>query len=102
MLYVIATIEVVNGKRDEYLWEIRKVVPRVRAEKGCIEYVPVVDLPAQFSAQDPVQSNRVTIIEKWETLEALKTHMEAPHMKEYRENAKKFIVSVKVQVFTPA
>ena len=101
MLYVIATIEVVNGKRDEYLREIRKVIPRVRAEKGCIEYVPVVDLPAQFSAQDPVQSNRVTIIEKWETLEALKTHMEAPHMKEYRENAKKFIVSVKVQVFSP-
>jgi len=101
MLYVVATVKVVEGKRDEYLREIRKVVPKVRAEKGCIEYVPVVDLPAQFSAQEPVQSDQVTIIEKWESLEALKAHMEAPHMKEYREKARKFIVSVKVQVFTP-
>ncbi len=100
MIYVIATIEVVEGKRKPYLEEIGKILPDVRAEKGCIEYVPVIDLPAQFSAQEPVQGDRVTIIEKWETLEDLKSHMEAPHMKKYRERARKYIVSSRVQIFT--
>ncbi|HPQ61147.1 MAG TPA: putative quinol monooxygenase [Syntrophales bacterium] len=100
MIYVIATIEVVEGKREPYLEEIGKILPDVRAEKGCIEYVPVIDLPAQFSAQEPVRGDRVTIIEKWETLEDLKSHMEAPHMKKYRERARKYIVSSRVQIFT--
>lgn len=102
MVCVVATIEVVEGKRDEYLREIWKVVPKVRKEKGCIEYLPVIDFPAGFSAQDPVREDRVTILERWENIEALKAHMETPHMKEYREGAKKFIVAAKIQIFTPA
>lgn len=102
MVFVIATVEVVQGKRNDYLDEIRKVVPKVRKEKGCVEYVPVVDLPAGFSAQDPVREDRVTILERWESIEALKAHMEAPHMREYREGAKKYIVAVKIQIFTHA
>ena len=48
MINVIATIEVVPGKRDLYLAEFRKLAPVVRAEVGCLEYVAVADLPTEI------------------------------------------------------
>ncbi len=42
MIYVVATIELVEGKREEFLAEQRNLLPLVRAEAGCIEYVPTV------------------------------------------------------------
>jgi quinol monooxygenase YgiN len=33
--------------------------------------------------QPPVRNNHFSIIEKWESLEALYAHLKAPHMKEY-------------------
>ncbi len=45
MIYVIATIEVAEGKRDAFLAEFHKLVPKVHAEAGCLEYGPTVDVP---------------------------------------------------------
>ena len=47
-------------------------VPLVRAEKGCIQYVPTVDIDADLPPQI-MDENVVTIIEAWESLEALVT-----------------------------
>jgi quinol monooxygenase YgiN len=41
---VIATVEIIEGKRDEYLAAFQELVPLVLAEKGCIEYGPFVDI----------------------------------------------------------
>ena len=43
MIVVLASIELNGGKREEFLAEFRRLVPLVRAEKGCIEYFPSVD-----------------------------------------------------------
>ncbi len=43
-IHVIATIEIVEGKREEYLAAFEEVVPLVLAEKGCIEYGTFVDI----------------------------------------------------------
>jgi quinol monooxygenase YgiN len=48
MIYVIATVAVAEGRRLDFLKEFHKVVPHVRAEKGCIEYGAAVDLPTDI------------------------------------------------------
>ena len=78
MIHVIATIEVVHGKREEFLTEFRKNVPAVKAEAGCLEYGPAIDLQTDIAAQLPLRSDIVTVVEKWESLVALKAHVTAP------------------------
>ena len=102
MIHVIATIEVVPGKREAFLAEFHRIVPPVRAEAGCIEYGPTIDVPTPFPAQIPLRENTVTIVEKWESLGALQTHMSAPHMLEYRGRVKEMVAAVKLQVLQPA
>jgi quinol monooxygenase YgiN len=102
MIHVIATVEVVGGKRDEFLAEFRRVVPAVRAEAGCLEYGPAVDLPTEIPAQIPPRDNVVVIVEKWESLEALRAHLQAPHMQEYRARVKGLVSRVQLQVLQPA
>ncbi len=101
MIHVIATVEVRPGKRDALLAEFRKNVPNVRAERGCIEYGPTLDARTDIKAQIPYRENAVTIVEKWESLEALNAHLAAPHMASYRERTKDLVEKVTLQILQP-
>ena len=102
MIHVIATIEVVAGKRDNFLAEFHRNVPKVLGEDGCLEYGPTLDVATGIGAQIPLRENVVTIVEKWANLDALRAHLVAPHMTEYRERVKGLVVGVKLQVLQPA
>jgi quinol monooxygenase YgiN len=101
MIHVIATIEVHPGKREAFLDEFRRLVPHVQAEKGCIEYGPNVDVDAGLPVPVPLRENVVTIVEKWDDLAALKAHLVAPHMMDYRQRVKELVVGVKLQILQP-
>ena len=88
MIYVVATIELAEGKRNDFLKRVRQLVPEVRAEKGCVEYGPAIDVPTGLKAQIPLRENVVVMMEKWEDLKSLETHLTAPHMLKYREDVK--------------
>lgn len=102
MIHVIATIEVQAGKREQFLTEFHRIVPLVRAEAGCREYGPAIDVVTEFPAQVPIRENVVTVVEKWETLHSLRAHMVAPHMLEYRGRVKDLVTKVQLQVLQPA
>jgi quinol monooxygenase YgiN len=102
MIHVIATITVKPGTRDALLAEFHRIVPLVRAEAGCIEYGPTVDLASGIAVQGPLRANVAIIIEKWESLEALKAHTNAPHMAEYRVRVRDYVESVQLQILAPA
>ena len=98
MISVIAEIEVVEGKRDAFLDEFRKIVPLVRAEVGCIEYGPTLDAETDITVQIPHRPNVVTVVEKWETVETLKAHLSAPHMVEYRPRVKDMVCGTTLRI----
>lgn len=102
MIHVIAAIEIVAGKRDEYLAAFHELVPHVLAEDGCIEYGPAVDVATPIEIQEPLQENIVTVIEKWESVEALQAHLQAKHMQENREKVKDMLAGIKIQILQPA
>lgn len=102
MIYVIATLEVAPGKRAEFLREFQANVPAVLAEEGCIEYVPTIDLQTSINAQGDARENVVTVVEKWDSTEALEAHLIAPHMIAYREKVKDMLLNVSLQVLEQA
>src|SRR4051794_13791936 len=102
MIHVIATVELVAGQKEAFLAEFRKIVPLVRAEAGCLEYGPTVDVETGIPAQVPLRPHVVTIVEKWESLDALRAHLQAPHMLAYRPRVKDLVVSAQLQILQPA
>ena len=101
MIHVIATVEVTEGRREELLAAIRDNLPNVRAEDGCLEYGPTVDVATDFAVETPLRQDVVTVVEKWRDLEALKAHLAAPHMAAYREKVRDIVKGVSLQVLEP-
>lgn len=102
MIYVIAVIEIAPGQRDNFVTEFKNNVPNVLAEEGCVEYAPTIDLETQIPAQGDARENVVTIVEKWESIEALEAHLIAPHMLEYRKKVKEMVAGMSLQILQPA
>ena len=102
MLHVIATIDLVPGKRDAFLAEFHRLVPRVLAEQGCLEYGPAIDVATAIPVQSPARPNAVTVIEKWADLPALEAHLAMSHVVEYRERVKDMITGLRLQILQPA
>jgi quinol monooxygenase YgiN len=100
MISVIATIETKPGNRGALLEVFKKLVPKVLAEKGCIEYAPMIDFETNLTGQPP-RENVVTMIEKWENIAALEAHLMAPHMVAFRKEAESLRVNLKLQVLAP-
>jgi len=82
MIYGVVSVRVKPGKLQEYIALFKSIAGKVREEKGCLQYISTVD----FEIGVPIQTldkNVVTILEKWESLEALQSHLAAPYMADF-------------------
>ncbi len=102
MISVLATIETVEGRRDEFLKIFKELVPKVLAEEGCVEYGPWVDVPNSIIDPPAIRENVVMVIEKWESLEALQAHIETPHVVEFLQAIDGLRVGISLQILGPA
>ena len=101
MIHVIASIQVNEGRLSEFIEIFKANVPNVLEEKGCIEYVPTVDIPTSLPPQD-MNSNVVTIIEKWDSVEDLMAHLSAPHMLAYKDKVEDLVDGMSIKVLKEA
>jgi quinol monooxygenase YgiN len=101
MLYVIATIELNEDCKDDFLAILRRNVPNVIAEKGCITYEPTVDADSGIPIQIDLRPDVVTIVEAWESLDDLQAHLKTPHMAAYRKEVEDLVKHVRLQVLKP-
>jgi quinol monooxygenase YgiN len=98
MIHIVAVVTAQPGRLSEVLALVRANTPAVRAEPGCIEYTPLVDMPgsaAQFGADTFV------VVEKWADAAALDMHRKAPHMLAYVARSKELIASRRIHLLTP-
>jgi quinol monooxygenase YgiN len=98
MIHVVAVITAKPGKRGEILAHFRANMPACRAEKGCIEYGPAVDAENALGFQTKIGPDTFMVIEKWESMEALKAHAAAPHMAAYAAKVKELIASRTIHI----
>jgi len=101
MIHVLAIITAKPGQRDAILSAFRANMPAVHAEKGCIEYGPAVDADGVGGFQTKFGPDTFVVIEKWESLDALKAHAAAPHMAAYAAKTKDFIANRVIHVLAP-
>ena len=99
MIHVLAIITAKPGQRATLLKAFKAIVPTVRAEEGCIEYGPVVDVDGADPAFGP---DTFVVVEKWESMATLKAHSVAPHMKAYGEKTKDLVAKRAVHVLANA
>lgn len=101
MITVIATVVCKPGYRADFLAEFARIIPAVHAEKGCIEYGPTIDAVTSLDKQN-CNKERVTIVEKWESLADLEAHLVASHMIEYRPRVSDFVESTELRILQAA
>ena len=102
MIHVVAVVTAKPGKREEILAHFRANAPACRAERGCIEYGPAVDAENALGFQTKVGPDAFLVVEKWESMDALKAHAAAPHMAAYAAKVKELIASRTIHILQPA
>ena len=101
MINVIASIHIKEGRLSEFVEIFKSNIPNVLEEKGCIEYVPTIDVPSGLPSQE-LNNHVVTIIEKWDSLEDLQAHLSTPHMLAYKEKVMDLVDTVSLKVLGEA
>lgn len=101
VICVLARIRLEPGTRERFLQIFSQVVPKVRAEQGCIEYGPLEAVPTNIPTQIREEAETVYVLEKWESLEALEKHLVAPHMVEYRREVRPMVKEVGLYILRP-
>jgi quinol monooxygenase YgiN len=101
MIHVLAIITAKPGKREAILKEFHANMPAVHAEKGCIEYGPAVDADGMGGFQTKLGLDTFVVVEKWESIDALKAHAAAPHMAAYAAKTKEMIANRVIHVLSP-
>ena len=102
MLHVVAIITAKPGQRGAILAAFHKNIPTVRAEAGCIEYGPAIDIEAGPGTQTKLGPDSFVVIEKWESPEALAAHAASPHMAAYAASVKDLLASRVLYFLNPA
>ena len=99
MIHVVAIITAKPGMRENILEAFRANVPAVHAEQGCIEYGAAVDTEGgPFAKFGP---DTFVVIEKWDSMDALKAHSAAPHMAAYAAKTREHIATRVIHILSP-
>lgn len=98
MIHVVATIDLHPGTRAAFLEAFSALAPTVRAEAGCISYVPTVDFEPAVPGQTAMGPDRVVVVEQWAGVEELAAHGAAPHMKAYRSATKAYVRGMELRI----
>jgi quinol monooxygenase YgiN len=101
MLHVLNYITAKPGMCNPVVQEFRANMPAVHAEEGCIEYIPLVDLPAFGPSQTKLGLNTFVVAEKWASPEAIEAHAAAPHMRAYAERTADMIETRMIHILSP-
>ena len=67
----------------DYTAKTLSVVPTVRAENGCRAYMLLKDASTDWEKPMRFGERTMWMLEKWDSVDALKAHLETPHMKAF-------------------
>jgi quinol monooxygenase YgiN len=102
MIHVLAIVTAKPGMREHILEAYRANLPAVLAEAGCVAYEAVVDIDDPAPGFATFGPDMFVVVERWETIEALRAHGAAPHMKAYVGKIKEWTVDTAVHVLKVA
>ena len=95
-------LSLIADRQPTILEAFRANMAAVHAENGCIEYGPAVDAEGVGGFQTKFGPDTFVVVEKWDSVDALKAHAAAPHMAAYAAKTKELIASRVIHVLSPA
>ena len=98
MLHVIVTMRIKEGQMDSFLAACAELRPLVLGDPGCHAYDYTRDAASPFDPNQRTEPDRITLLERWASLDALKAHLETPHMKAAGAKMKDMRASVEVRL----
>src|SRR5258708_35316896 len=101
MIHVAAIITAKPGKRAAILEAFRANVPAVRAEQGCIEDGAAVGAENALPFQKKWGDDTFLVIEKGDSMDALKAHAAAPHMAAHGAQTRELIAGRGSHILSP-
>ena len=72
-----------DADRKAYVGKTLDVVPTVRDEKGCRVYTLLEDAKTDWDAPQRFGERTLWMLERWDSIDALKAHLQTPHMKAF-------------------
>ena len=101
MIYVIVTSDIVPGSMEAFLDACRELRPQALAEAGCLGYEYTAEVQSTLGAQEPADANRVTLIETWESVEALSGHATQAHTQAFGKKVSQIRQKMTIRVTEP-
>lgn len=101
MIHLLAYFTAKPGHRDAILREFAKIVPLVRAEKGCIQYEAAVDTPGLGGEPKKLGPDSFVVVEQWASVADLEVHAEAPHTRAFFDSVQPIVANQTVHLLTP-
>ena len=99
MIMVIVISELHEGRTEEFLRACQELRPLVLAEKGCLKYEHTLEIPFPLGSDNAIDADRVTLVEMWESDDALRAHAQVLHGKAFAERVRPLRKSVSVSAF---
>ena len=100
-IHVLAVITAKKGMRKHVLAAFHQNSSTVHQEQGCVEYIATVDANDAGTLQTKFGDDTFVVVEKWESLAALKDHAASPDMAAFAERTKDLIESRIIHVLSP-
>ena len=97
MVHVIVTMRIKEGRMGEFLAACAELRPQVLREPGCLAYDYTRDTASPRDPQPPLEADRITLIERWDSMDALRTHLDTPHMQAAGAKMKDLRASVELR-----
>lgn len=101
MIHVHALLEIAPDRINEYLTIHQALIPQILQEEGCAEYLLAIDAPTAIDIQRQAGSEVVSVIEKWETVSAFETHLNAPHVVDFRQRVEGLLLNATAYILEP-
>ena len=86
---------------DDYTAKTLAVVPTVRAEDGCRMYTLLKDAETDWDKPMRFGERTMWMLEKWDSVDALKAHLSTPHMKAFGPTVRPMRTSSTFHVLEP-
>ena len=85
----------------DYAGRTLSVVPTVRAEDGCRMYTLLRDAATDWDKPMRFGERTMWMLEKWDSVDALKAHLDTPHMKAFGPTVRPMRTSSTFHVLEP-
>jgi quinol monooxygenase YgiN len=97
MIHVVAQVTLKRGTAPLFLREFRDLAILVRQEPGCVDYFPAQDVDMGLQSQ-PLNPDRVTVLEKWTSRRALESHLRSGHMRGFQDRIKDIVIDMNLTI----